>query len=500
MYGSEKFTMPLLCPFPVYVPRPSVLALDKPVPPRSEFDDFAFRHELPQTSSTENSSETRAELLVSSEMRDFSSCFSSYGTLLPTMTGLPMQPNVTMPLPLHSMGMKDTATTDFPQFGSVETHADCEGTLQEEDRKHEREHRKRSKNWTRPETLKLIQARTSFDAKFRRAGKKIELWDQISDVLQREAFSRDAQQCKDKWEKLMASYKEVRDGNRERDDFVFYDEVHALISGKSKKREREGDDTIKGACDVGHLDDLEVDLSGEFGLQVNESPHFYSANASTVADTHPLHASEDDTHVTKNGLRYMSVTDLRAVQDLMDLYLAKQRQFFAALLDEVERREQLKEKIRQEREDRWRAEEREQRRVLTNAMIILTQRLLGEPSNNASVSTGGVVNSLENFSDEQAGLKRRSKNWKRSEVLQLIKLRTEMDSKFSMPTRRVALWEELAEMLGAHSIHRDGKQCREKWDKLMAEFKDVTDGRIDQGESPFFMELKAFMEEGHCNP
>lgn len=74
-----------------------------------------------------------------------------------------------------------------------------------------------------------------------------------------------------------------------------------------------------------------------------------------------------------------------------------------------------------------------------------------------------------------------------------------MDNKFAMPTRRAALWEDLAEVLGAQGFRREGKQCREKWDKLMAEFKDVTDGRRDQSESPFFVELKAFMEEGHCN-
>lgn len=489
--------MPMPRPFPVCVPRPSVVPLNKPVPPRNEFEDFAYRHELPQTSSTETSSENRAELLVPSEMREFSSCFSSYVTTLLPTAGLPIPPNLSMSMP-QSLGIKDL-TSDVPQFSNIEINADCEGTFQEEDRKQEREHRKRSKNWTRSETLKLIQARTIFDSKFGRAGKKSELWDQIGDVLQKEGFSRDAQQCKDKWEKLSASYKEVKDGIREKDDFVFYDDIHALMSGKSKKRDREGEEAIRGGHEVGHVDDMELDLSGEFGLRVDESPHFYatSANADTFADTRPAHSMDDNTHV-KNGVKYTSVTDLRAVQELMDSYLAKQRRFFANLLDEVERREQLKERLRQEREDRWRAEEREQRRVFTNAMIILTQRLLGEPSN-ASFTTAGA-NSFENLSDEQGGLKKRSKNWKRSEVLQLIKLRTAMDSKFSMPTRRAALWEEVAETLGAQGIHRDGKQCREKWDKLMAEFKDVADGRRDQSESPFFMELKTFMEEeGHCN-
>lgn len=486
--------MPMPRPYPVCIPRPSMVPSNKPVPPRNDFDDFAYRHELPQTSSTETSSENRADILASSEMREFSSCYSSYLTTLLPNTGLPVMPNLGITVP-QSLGVKDS-TSDVAQFTQVETHPDCEGTFQEEDRKQDREHRKRSKNWTRAETLKLIQMRTIFDAKFARAGKKSELWDQIGDLLQKEGFSRDAQQCKDKWEKLSASYKEVKDGIREKEDFVFYEEFHALMSGKSRKREREVEEAIRGGHVVGHVDDAELDFSGEFGLRMEETHQFYGTrlNSDNVADTRP---TQHDTYAN-NGLRHMSSTDLKALQELMDSYLEKQRIFFANLLEEVEKREQLKERLRQEREDRWRAEEREQRRVFMNTMIILTQRLLGE-SSNASFTTAGT-SSFENASDEQGGLKKRSKNWKRSEVVQLIKLRTGMDSRFSMPTRRAELWEEVAETLGLQCIYRDGKQCREKWDKLMAEFKDVVDGRRDESESPFYAELKTFMEEGHCNP
>jgi hypothetical protein len=42
-------------------------------------------------------------------------------------------------------------------------------------------------------------------------------------------------------------------------------------------------------------------------------------------------------------------------------------------------------------------------------------------------------------------------------------------------------------------IKRDGKQCREKWDKLMAEYKDVSDGKRDQQESPYFAELTSIL-------
>ncbi|OAE24226.1 hypothetical protein AXG93_3083s1040 [Marchantia polymorpha subsp. ruderalis] len=56
-----------------------------------------------------------------------------------------------------------------------------------------------------------------------------------------------------------------------------------------------------------------------------------------------------------------------------------------------------------------------------------------------------------------------------------------MDSQIVKSTRRAALWEELAELLAAQGIKKNGKQCQEKWDKLMAEYNDVADGKRDQG-------------------
>ncbi|MCO5592447.1 hypothetical protein L7F22_046449 [Adiantum nelumboides] len=487
MYGSDRFSMPLQRQFHVYMPQASLVTPSKQILPRNELDDFAYRQGLPQASSTENPQDNRTEFLVPSDMREFPSCFSSYAALVPN-TVLSVPPSVSVSMP-HM-------TSRDQQFSHIETHTDVEGNLHEEERKREREHRKRSKNWTRPETLRLIQARATFDTTFGRAGKKSDLWDKIADLLQKGGFSRDAQQCKDKWEKLSASYKEVREGIRERDDFVFYEEMHVLMLGRSKKRERDADDTLKGAHDAGHVEDLELELSGEFGLRVDEPSHFVGANAEPFVDSCPSHTEHEDGN-GKNGLKYVSVLDLRAVQDLMDSYLAKQRRFFAGLLDEVERREQLKEKLRQEREDRWRAEEREQRRIFTNAMILLTQRLLGEVSNSDHTSW---ANSFDTSSDEQGALKTISKSWKRTEVLQLIKIRREMDSKFRIPARSTELWEELAMSLSAHDILRDAKQCREKWNKLMVEYQEVVEGRRGKNESPFFMELKTIMEEGQCAP
>lgn len=366
---------------------------------------------------------------------------------------------------------------EFKRFenGNCGVKPEGEGEV-EDDRKREREHKKRSKNWTRFETLKLIRARSELDERFRKSGRKGALWDEIAQVLQRASFFRDAQQCKDKWEKLTAGYKEVRDGARDREDHPFYEELHPLLSSKLHRRE-------SGILGVPERMEVEQTRSHAQSQKEMEIP----VNRNSPVEL-PEDQKEDESspRKRKRDSEFISLTDLTVVQDLLETVINRQQRFFKDLLDAVERKELLREQIRNEREEKWRAEERAQRFAFNNAMMVLTQRLLGErPGGGATTLVAPTVAAPDGL----IGPKKRSKNWKRAEVLQLIRFRREMEDKFSKSTRRAALWEELAEKLATQGIKRDGKQCREKWDKLMAEYKDVADGRKDQEESPYFAEL-----------
>lgn len=213
--------------------------------------------------------------------------------------------------------------------------------------------------------------------------------------------------------------------------------------------------------------------------------------------------SEERTRKQRKGSKVVSVTDLHAVQNLLESIIASQQSFFKELLDEMEKKQELREQMRQEREEKWRAEERAQRHLFTEAMQILSQKLGGingvvEPSlvGTAAPDSMNHVPPVCSPIGENPGPKRRSKNWKRSEVLQLIKLRGEMEGKFVKSTRRAALWGELADVLSTLGIRRDGKQCREKWDKLMSEYKDVVDGKKERGDSPYYPELQIALAGG----
>jgi hypothetical protein len=389
---------------------------------------------------------------------------------------------------------------------------------EEQKKQREREHKKRSKNWTRPETLHLIRLRAHLEPRFAKSGRKTELWDEIAEALQREHISRDAQQCRDKWEKLTAGYKEVRDGAKDREDNPFYDELHPLLSGKPMKRERERDEYVRDRDSVG---ELAKDLSHELGSEAAGREKDYSDGGKRGEG---LKYEEDDeeeegdargarARKKKRAQKYMAITDVAAVQYVLETMITRQQKLFRELLESMERKEMVREQMRQEKEEKWQAEERAHRSVFHNAMIVLTQKLVGESigvggatATTTTTAAAGIMTTAAAAATTTAptimvvgspeatqGPKRRSKNWKRAEVLQLIKLRGEMEGRFGKSTRHAPLWDELAELLSVQGIKRDGKQCREKWDKLMAEYKDVSGGKRDQRESPYFAELTSIL-------
>ena len=415
-----------------------------------------------------------------------------------------------LPAPHQSMSTLQASSAHQAEAKNLENGSSSGAGLgegAEEDEKKQREsHKKRSKNWTRLESLLLIRLRTQLEPRFAKSGRKTELWDEIAEALQKENYTRDAQQCRDKWEKLTAGYKEVRDGIKEKEDNPFYEELHSLLFGKSMKRDRDKEreeyskerererDQLPGSS----MQDIVMEEAKPGPPELSEMQQ-HEEDEERGDELEPVRKKTCGT-----GTKYISVTDVEAVQSVLETVIIRQQDFFRELLDAMERKEQMREQMRQEKEDKWRAEERAQRGVFNNAMIVLTQKLVGEeinasllavpspPPPNAKAEPPPPV-AVGSSEGHQGAPKRRSKNWKRAEVLQLIKLRGEMDNRFAHCTRRAALWDELAERLLGQGIKRDGKQCREKWDKLMAEYKDVTDGKRDQCESPYYTELTTIL-------
>lgn len=369
----------------------------------------------------------------------------------------PEQSRDTPPETHPPAGIPSAATAiDAPPLQSVPPQPHSNGIGGEgggeEAKKREKEHKKRSKNWTRIETTKLIRIRSDMEPRFCRAGRKSDLWDEISDLLTKhEGVFRDPQQCRDKWEKLTAAYKEVREGLREKEDFPFFSDLDPILSGKPPRRE---------------------------SVPPPPLPPQPAEIASDGEDT------EEESEPRKRPRRKSS-PEIEAVKELIESVMAEQRRLLADLMEAMERRERFREKIRQEREERWREEDREQRVAFENAILLLARKIGSE---------------REGEGEKKTKKKKRSRNWKRGEVLLLINKRKEMEGRFEKATRRGAVWDELAELMCAEGVKRDGKQCREKWDKLMAEAKEVAEGKRERRESLYFEELLGCGSVGLVDP
>lgn len=390
---------------------------------------------------------------------------------------------------INSSHFTSSGTSIVPYVCAEKNPPPLPAETEEDDKKH----KKRSKNWTRVETLKLIKLRSDLEPRFSRSGRKTELWDEIAEALHKEHFSRDAQQCRDKWEKLMASFKDVREGLKDSSENPYYDDLQPLLSAKSLRREK----------------DFKKESEFVQNCRPPEREMFESRGSEEEEQEDDEFPKSPCMRKRKRGGRLVSITDITAVKTLVETVISRQQRFFRELLESLERKEQTREQMRLERDDKWREEERAHRNVFNNAMMVLAQKLLPDKGlGSATAADPSVVpppaamgNSLSLVSASDGPRpKKRSKNWKRGEVLLLIKLRGEMDARFANSARRAALWEELAEALGTQGIKRDGKQCREKWDKLMAAYKDVIDGKREEGDLSYFMELKAIVggkpEEG----
>eukprot|EP00252_Welwitschia_mirabilis_P016134 TRINITY_DN35652_c0_g1_i1.p1 TRINITY_DN35652_c0_g1~~TRINITY_DN35652_c0_g1_i1.p1 ORF type:complete len:389 (-),score=34.22 TRINITY_DN35652_c0_g1_i1:7-1173(-) len=342
--------------------------------------------------------------------------------------------------------------------------------------------KQRSKNWSRQEILALIKVRSEFEAAFCNGGvgggRKSQIWHEISQSLRRQNVWRDAQQCREKWEKLCSCYK-----LKSPSENPFFHALHPLLC---KSLSFASSAAVNHHCSQNTDDDQRC------------------AND----DDDDEEATEDDLSPSESPPKRLKEEELE-VEDVLRSVMEAQTEFFAGLLRSVEERRQLRHRQMCEREERWRSEERAQRCALTNALLLLSSKLLDvnqRQNDPLSMDCRKNEDNNNNSNNNKNGRRcKRSRNWKRGEVLRLIKLRGELDTKFVKWSRRSAVWDEVSELLCAEGILRDGKQCREKWDKLICEYREVLEQRKSQSDSPFFSEVAAVLgrrqhHDNKCHP
>ncbi|KAL0556472.1 hypothetical protein IC582_004986 [Cucumis melo] len=109
-------------------------------------------------------------------------------------------------------------------------------------------------------------------------------------------------------------------------------------------------------------------------------------------------------------------------------------------------------------------------------------------------------NGGENYSISPASS---SSRWPKVEVQALIKLRTNLETKYQENGPKGPLWEEISSAMMKLGYNRNAKRCKEKWENINKYFKKVKESRKTRPEDsktcPYFHQLDALYREKSNN-
>ncbi|KAF2291188.1 hypothetical protein GH714_020585 [Hevea brasiliensis] len=96
-----------------------------------------------------------------------------------------------------------------------------------------------------------------------------------------------------------------------------------------------------------------------------------------------------------------------------------------------------------------------------------------------------------------------SSRWPKVEVEALIKMRTNLDSKYQENGPKGPLWEEISAGIRKLGYNRSAKRCKEKWENINKYFKKVKESNKKRPEDsktcPYFHQLDALYKEKNKN-
>lgn len=95
-----------------------------------------------------------------------------------------------------------------------------------------------SSRWPKTEVEALIKMRTSLDTKYQENGPKGPLWEEISGLMKKLGYNRNAKRCKEKWENINKYFKKVKESNKKRPEdsktCPYFHQLDALYREKNK--------------------------------------------------------------------------------------------------------------------------------------------------------------------------------------------------------------------------------------------------------------------------
>ncbi|XP_047336416.1 trihelix transcription factor PTL-like [Impatiens glandulifera] len=339
--------------------------------------------------------------------------------------------------------------------------------------------------WPRQETLTLLEIRSRLDARFREANQKGPLWDEVSRIMAEEhGYHRNGKKCREKFENLYKYYKKTKDGKACRQDgkhYRFFRQLEALYGG--------------GESSTNHHQHLQSQIHTSnpktqettFQIPKQLSNHSLSlSNSSEYFDTSSCY-DDDDEDVEKKKKRRGSSWKGQIksfIDSQMKKLMDKQEEWLEKMMSTIEKKEQERmmkdeewrrqEVARVEREREFWTRERAWIEARDASLMEVLHKLAEGGNNNMKASSsssprheqsllGRDITSLFNQQSQQS--------WSESEVLRLIHLRTEMDTRFGQLLadccNEDVLWEEIAANMSYMGCDQRNRQmCKEKWESI----------------------------------
>ncbi|CAH8294752.1 unnamed protein product [Eruca vesicaria subsp. sativa] len=416
--------------------------------------------------------------------------------------------------------------------------------------------------WPRQETLALLKIRSDMGIAFRDATVKAPLWEEVSRKMGELGYIRNAKKCKEKFENVYKYHKRTKEGRTRKSEgktYRFFDQLEALET-HSTSSSLHHQQTQSQPLQTQLLQPHTNNNSSMFSTPppaTNVMPPTANITPVNISSFPNISGDSLSDNSTSSSFSYSTSSDVEVVpkkrkwiERFIKQFVDKQEELQGKFFEAVDKRDQE----RRVREESWRVQEiariNREREILAQersmsaakdaAVMAFLQKFsenlnpqgqsIPQPqpqphhsksqmqfnSNNQQATpqqtpqtplpqpTQEVIPTLDtpktdNGDQNMTLFSASSSRWPKVEIEALIKLRTNLDSKYQENGPKGPLWEEISAGMRRLGFNRNSKRCKEKWENINKYFKKVKErSKIrpeDSKTCPYFHQLDALYTE-----
>ncbi|CAF2065352.1 unnamed protein product [Brassica oleracea var. botrytis] len=397
--------------------------------------------------------------------------------------------------------------------------------------------------WPRQETVALLKIRSDMGIAFRDASAKGPLWEEVSRKMGELGYIRNAKKCKEKFENVYKYHKrtkEGRTGKPEGKTYRFFDQLEALETHHHQQHQPPQPQTqppLRPHNNNSSMFSTPPPVTTTI-IPPTTTPSFPNISGDFPSDnstsSSSSYSTSSDVDIGGGGRKKKRKRKWKEFfERLMKQVVDKQEELQRQFLEAVEKRE----RERLVREESWRAQE--------IARINREREILAQERSMSAAKDAAVMEFLQKFSEKPTAPPQQqpqvnnnnnqlqtsqpppaplppqptletaktdngdqtmttpasasSSRWPKVEIEALIKLRTNLDSKYLENGPKGPLWEEISAGMRRLGFNRNSKRCKEKWENINKYFKKVKESNKkrpqDSKTCPYFHQLDALYRE-----